>query len=207
MAGSKDSLAAGTKAVLKPVLVDLGFAQLGARSFGRVVSEILHVLALDKYLYGSKRYSAHYNAMPLFVPRSHVVFAPPGGSLGDYSAANDHAAMRGLTKLVDRAQTTAVPWFSATSTVQGYIRALDECSFRPRGSVLWSKACSLARLGDFAEARDVLDAMERESTNPSLFGTHFHALRAALERKEVDPLLDEWKEMTIGSLKLKGKCL
>ncbi|HEX7051188.1 MAG TPA: hypothetical protein VF188_13355 [Longimicrobiales bacterium] len=149
-------------------------------------------MVLDRYLHGSKRYSAHYNAMALFVPRSAIALALPGGSLGDYSAANHDAAARGLAKLVDGVRTTAVPWFVAASTLRGYIDALDRSPYRPRGPVLRARACSLARLGDFAEASDTLDVMERETTNPSLPGAHFQALRTAVERQEVDALLDGW---------------
>lgn len=63
----------------------------------------------------------------------------------------------------------------------------------------------LARLGDLTEASDTLDAMERETTNPSLLGDHFQALRRAVERQEADTLLDEWKDRTIGKPEAEGQ--
>ncbi len=205
-ARAKDPLTAGITSILAPYLRSRGFGKLGSRTFGRLLDgEFLQILVLDKYLHGSRRYSTHYNVIPLFRPCAQMYLAPPGGQLHDHTAANHDAADRGMRALTAEIDSVAIPFFDATSDTAGFASCLERCQYSPIGPVLWLLACTYARADRIKETETTLEKMQIEVTNPHLVGESFVKLRTALNSGSHQELLDQWRSVSLVSLKLKDK--
>ena len=205
-ARAKDPLTAGITSILAPYLRSRGFGKLGTRTFGRLLNgEFLQILVLDKYLYGSRSYSTHYNVIPLFCPCEQLYMAPPGGQLRDHSAANHDAADRGLHALTDEIESVAIPFFDAASDTASLTSCLEQCQYSPIGPVLWLLACTYARADRIAEIETTLKKMQIEVTNPHLVGESFVRLRTEVKSGSHQELLDQWRADSFASLKLNDK--
>jgi hypothetical protein len=204
MARSADPFQAAITATLKPFMRKHGLRPLGSRVFARLSGEVLQFVYLDKRLHGSPNFDIGVNAFPTFIGRDSLAWSPPGFALGVFSAPSHDAASEQMQRAVTVIEERGVPWLSATGTVEKLEAQLHSCKADPWESVMFMRACCLARLGSVEKAQGVLAELQVKALRDwvSKPGSKAVLLSDAIHTGTHMELLNLWSDASHRALKL-----
>lgn len=166
-ARSSDPLTAATTSILIPELRLHGFRRKNNRIIARIQDDILQFFDLQIEAYGSKGFCVNYASFSLFCPRDHFILQPGARLKGENSAeawlpakTHDEADVS-MAKVVNMAQTQALPFFDVTKSVAGLLKCLKGESWASRHHLYLEMAFLEARMGRFEDAKlHALQAMD-----------------------------------------------
>lgn len=218
MRRSSDPLTAATTSILKPAIGAAGFQKMTARTFRRVVSEILQCLEIQVSRHGSRDFCINWSSQALFVPRDlSATFVgdrfPGAKSHGGWWSSKTHQeAESSMQEAVSVFNANIRPLCDQSSTVAGTLNALQGLGDCWNGIVHFERAACHARLDalDYA-LQSLASAMNRfrvaydemPGRKWCLAGMeHCSSLERAIRAGSWHQLLDEWVRYSKKSLKI-----
>jgi hypothetical protein len=158
-ARSSDPFTAAATSILIPELRLQGFRRKTNRLIARIQDDILQFFDLQLEAYGSKRFCVNYASLSLICPRDYLILQPGARLKGENAAEawlpakTDDEADASMAKVVNMAQTQALPFFDETKSVGGLLECLKRESWGSQHHLKLEIAFCEARLGRFDDAK------------------------------------------------------
>src|SRR5262245_44204123 len=212
-ARSSDPLTAATTSILIPELRLHGFRRKTNRLIARIQDDILQFFDLQLEAYGSKGFCVNYASLSLFCPRDYLILQPGARLKRENSAeawlpAKTHdEADASMGKLVNMAQTQALPFFDATKSVAGLLECLRAECWASRHHLYLEMAFCEARVGQFEDAKShALQAIDLYREDGRAWCPQYvelcQQLIGGIESNKLPETLQRWIDHSVGKLGL-----
>jgi hypothetical protein len=212
-ARSSDPLTAATTSVLIPELRLHGFQRKTDRLIARIREDILQFFDLQLGAYGNKDFCVNYASLSLFCPRDYLSLQPgarlkrQNGAEAWLSAKTHDDADGSMTKVVNMAQTQALPFFDATKSVGGLLECLKGERWGSRHHLYLEMAFCEARIDRFDDAKShALQAIDLYREDGRAWCPGYielcQRLIGGIESNKLADIFQRWIDHSVGNLGL-----
>ncbi len=212
-ARSSDPLTAATSSILIPELRLHGFRRKTNRLIARIQDDILQFFDLQLEAYGSKGFCVNYASLSLFCPRDYLILQPGArlkweNSVEAWLPAKTHEeADASMAKVVNMAQTQALPFFDATKSVAGLLECLKSENWASRHHLYLEMAFCEVRVGRFDDAKShALQAIDSYREDGRAWCPEYielcQRLIGAMESNKSAQMFQGWIDHSVGKLGL-----